>query len=115
MFAHFDKYRLFVSKDILEEVLEVLRRPELTAKFAALAGMDMTRVLTILGSAEVVDALAVEGGSRDPDDDKFLAAIVAAQGEYLVSEDQDLLVLENYAGARIVDCGEFLDILERPT
>ena len=113
VFAHFDKYRLFVSRDILEEILEVLLRPELTSKFRALAELDMSLVLAVLGSAEVVEGLLVEPGARDPADDKFLGAAEATRAEYLVSDDQDLRVLGQYAGAKIVGCAEFLEILEQ--
>ena len=115
VFEHFDKYRLFVSKEILEEILEVFRRPELTSKFQTLVELDVTRVLAILGSAEAVDGLAVERGSRDPGDDKFLGAADAVQADYLISEDQDLRVLAQYAGTKIVGCEEFLKVLERPS
>lgn len=113
VFGHFDKYRLLVSKEILEEILEVLARPELTSKFRTLAELDVTRVLAVLGNAEVTEGFAVDQGSRDPADDKFLGAVAAAQAEYLVSEDQDLLVLGQYAGAKIIDCEEFLEGLEQ--
>jgi len=45
-------------------------------------------------------------------DDIFLVAAAAAHADYLVSEDNDLLVLGEYAGVRIVDAATFLAILE---
>jgi putative PIN family toxin of toxin-antitoxin system len=104
---------LFVSREILGEVLEVLRRQELASKFRGLAGLDIVWVLEIVGAAEPTEAAQVERGSRDHNDDKFLGATDAVHADYLVSEDHDLQVLVEYAGARIVGCEEFLDILER--
>ena len=49
---------------------------------------------------------------RDPKDDKFLATCLAAGADYLVSEDDDLLVLGEHAGTRILDAKAFLAILE---
>lgn len=51
--------------------------------------------------------------SRDLKDDKFIATAAAAGAAYLVSEDQDLRVLQEYAVTKIVTCRQFLDVLER--
>ena len=51
--------------------------------------------------------------SRDPKDDKFLATAVRAGADYLVSEDQDLLVLGEHEGVEIVDAVTFLRLIER--
>lgn len=49
------------------------------------------------------------GSSRDPKDDMMLEAAVAGAAEYLVTGDQDLLVLKEFKGTRIVTPREFLD------
>ena len=113
IFAHADSYGLILSQPILEEILDVLRRPELTRRFRSLREMDMARVIQILGQAQVVEVGKIPKASRDPKDDKFLATARAAGAEYLVSEDQDLLVLGEYEGVKIVDTATFLAILEQ--
>jgi len=50
--------------------------------------------------------------SRDPQDDKFLACVRSAGADYLVTEDKDLLVLEEYEGTRICQPAEFIALLE---
>ncbi len=112
VFRHADYYTLFLSRPILEEILDVLRRPELTRKFRSLEQMDTARVIEILGQARVVEVAEMPRASRDPKDDKFLATARAAGAEYLVSEDQDLLVLGEYEGVKIVDTLAFLRVLE---
>jgi putative PIN family toxin of toxin-antitoxin system len=106
------RYQLFLSEPVLVEILEVLRRPELTRKFRALQDLDLRRVLDILGRAAVVRVPSIPAVSRDPKDDKFLATALAARADYLVSEDRDLLDLEAYDGTTIFTCEEFLAILE---
>lgn len=49
---------------------------------------------------------------RDPDDDLVLATAVAAQAEYIVTGDEDLLVLKAYAGISIVTPRHFLEHLD---
>lgn len=89
----------------------MLHREELTRRFRRLAGLDLARVIDHLGQAEVVDIPGVASISRDPKADIFVATAVAAQADYLVSEDEDLLVLGEYRGVKIVTCSAFLDVL----
>jgi putative PIN family toxin of toxin-antitoxin system len=49
--------------------------------------------------------------SRDPDDDVIIATAVAAKADYLVTGDNDLLVLGEHQGVRIVTPRQFLDLL----
>ena len=106
------QYRLVVSQPVLLEILEVLRRPELTRKYRGVATRDPAALLTILAGAEVARVTAIPEVSRDPKDDKFLATAAAAHVDYLVTEDADLLVLKECSGARILTGGAFLRILE---
>ncbi len=46
--------------------------------------------------------------SRDPKDDKFLEAAIAADASLIVTGDRDLLVLDPFRGIRIMTPGEFL-------
>ena len=112
VFTYSHRCRLFLSYPVLTEILEVLKRPELTSKFRSLRNMDMTRVIEILGQAEVVEITQIPTASRDVKDNKFLATAGAAGADYLVTEDEDLLVLVEYEGVKIVDTAAFLAILE---
>ncbi len=49
--------------------------------------------------------------SRDPKDDVFLACALASRSDYLISGDEDLLVLDEYRGTKIVTVSQFLEIL----
>ena len=112
VFQHADAYQLIVSAPVLREILEVLHRPELTSRFRSLAGLDVARILRTLEQAEAVDVDEVPPVSRDPKDDKFLATARVGRADYLVSEDQDLLVLGTHGTTRIVTAAHFLAILE---
>lgn len=112
LFAYSARYRLFVSEPIVREMVEVLQRPELTRKFRNLGDVNMRRVVEIIGQAEVVEISDIPSISRDPKDDMFLATAVAAGADYLVTEDQDLLSLNEYQGTRVVGAHELLTLLE---
>jgi uncharacterized protein len=51
--------------------------------------------------------------SRDPDDDKFLAAAVDAGARFLVTGDRDLLALKLYQNVGILRPARFLAVLRR--
>ena len=52
--------------------------------------------------------LATKTYSRDPDDDKFIHTALAASAAWLVTGDQDLLVIETPLQVRILTAGEAL-------
>ena len=52
--------------------------------------------------------LAAKTYSRDPDDDKFIHTALAASAAWLVTGDQDLLVIETPLSVRILTAGEAL-------
>jgi putative PIN family toxin of toxin-antitoxin system len=108
VFDYRDRYRLVVSRPVLDEILEVLDRPVLSKKFRFVLGRDKATVLAFLAKAEIVRREHAPSASHDPKDDKFLATAKAARADFLVSEDQDLLVLGAYEGTRIVDTATFL-------
>lgn len=112
VFRHYARYRLVISPAIALEILDVLRRPAIARKFRALETLDVPRVIDLLSQAEVVEVESIPAVSRDPNDDKFLATAVAGSASFLVTEDQDLLVLQEHEDVRIVDALTFLRVLE---
>ncbi len=112
IFTHCPHYRLYLSQPVILEILDVLRRPELTRKFRSLRGMDVARIIEILSQAEFVEVPAIPAVSRDAKDDKFLATALAARAEYLITEDEDLLVIGEYEGVKVIDATTFLRFLD---
>lgn len=112
VFNNYQLYQLYVSEPILIEILEVLKRPELTVKFKTLQTLDFPQIITILGQASCVELKKISPVCRDPKDDKFLATAVSAKADYLVSEDKDLLDFKEYRGIKIVKTEYFLNVLK---
>ena|SRR5258708_5076979 len=113
VFEAFLNYRLYISQEIAIEILEVIQRPEIKVKFHSLPGRDINIILEIISQAEVVEVIDIPQISREIKDDKFLATAEVAEADYLVSEDQDLLILKEYAGTKIVNTTTFLKILSQ--
>jgi len=94
---------------------EVLRRTT-TKRYLArrLATADVERLLAELSAiAEELPRLGERAAerSRDPKDDYLLAQAIAAQADYLVTGDKDLLVLGTVEGVEIVSPASFLAII----
>ena len=51
------------------------------------------------------------GVSRDPDDDKYIAAAIEGRAPWAVAGDSDLLDVKEHAGIRLVSPRTFLDLL----
>ncbi len=49
---------------------------------------------------------------RDPDDDLVLATAISGRAELVGTSDQDLLVLQQYEGVRVVSPRQFLEWLD---
>ena len=101
---------LILSQPILAEVEAVLVRPELRRKYDPTRGWNKTDILAIARSAELVVPADIPATCRDPNDDKFLATALSGRADYLVSEDNDLLVLERFGQTRIVNASTFLNL-----
>src|SRR6266568_4247786 len=87
VYAFSDRYHLVLSAPAVGEILEVLGREELIAKFR-LRDVNyaeaLARLLRAIQQAETVELDQLPPISRDPKDDKFIATALAAQADYLV-------------------------------
>ena len=104
---------LCTSQTLLDEFAEVIERPHFDRKFDE-TGISRRRMVSDYAAISTVVTTTRIGVqiSRDPDDDEVIACAVAADCEFIVTGDQDLLVLTEYRGIRIATAAEFLSELE---
>ncbi len=107
------RFTLVVSPYLLEELLHVLTYPRIASRIR-LEEEDLEVLLEALVSrAEVTEgALSLPGVTRDPKDDPVVACAWEGEADYIVSGDQDLLVLGRYRNIRVVSPHEFVEILD---
>ena len=88
--------QLLISIEVLEEICDVLCRPELTAKFKTLTSVFVAAFLEKLeyGSELIRDVPRTFIYDRDPKDEKYVNLAIAGQADFLVSRDRDLLDLD---------------------
>ncbi|TSC66703.1 MAG: PilT protein domain-containing protein [Microgenomates group bacterium Gr01-1014_80] len=115
LFEYSKNYRLFLSPPVIEEILEVLGRGEIIRRFHLRHNNypeAMARLLKSMDTAEIILPSEIQSISRDPEDDKFLATAKAANADYLISADRDLLDLKEFDRIKIIDAETFLQILQ---
>lgn len=105
---------IVLSPDIAAEALRAFGYPKLKRYF-------VTGVVPAQWFDDIVARALVMAGdrpttpySRDPADDKYVAAALEGAAEYIVTGDDDLLALGACEGVAIVRPAVFLSILDRP-
>ena len=100
----------FYTEEIFAEVKEVLARP----KFHLEKEKQDHFLHLIQESSFEVQQLKdfLVQACRDPNDDKFLSLAKQIDAEFIISLDEDLLVIKRLGTTRIVTPGDFLAILK---
>lgn len=101
---------LFTSQALLDELAEKLQD-----KF----GVNPDELPLLLAHRDRVTAMRPDALPnpicRDPDDDVVLATAVAAQADVILTGDEDLLVLKEHQGIRILSPRQFVALLDQET
>ena len=100
-------HEIVLSEELLEEIVRNLRQK---IKLPGNIVEDISKLLREQASMVSSVPLAAEV-CRDPDDVKILELAVAANADYIVTGDKDLLVLKKFQGVPIVTPRLFSDII----
>ena len=102
--AHRRDFDLILCDGILQEFKRVLKKKFVTTPLETSEALTILSGATqeILGQTHLVTPIC-----RDSDDDLILACAKEAAADYIVTGDEDLLVLKNYEWIRIVTPREF--------
>jgi putative PIN family toxin of toxin-antitoxin system len=107
---------------ILDEVRGVLTRDKLRRQFSTLTAAAVDSLIDdIRAAATLIDPVpATYPLPRDPKDEKYIDAMIAANATYLVTRDKDLLALRTdefrtrYPAVIVVAPAEFLKVMNPP-
>ena len=118
--------KLYVSREILTEVEDVLNRQEIRAHFPDLSDEIVGAFLKRLQNLSVLVRLVPKKFSypRDEEDEPYINLAVAASADFIISRDKDLLDLmtghtneckefrQRFRSLRVVEPAEFLKLIE---
>ena len=103
-------FEVVLSAAIVDEVLEALAYPKILKRARTKVEPDLW-FEDVVVLAEFVTDHEIGSVSRDPDDDKYIAAAIEGRASFVVSGDPDLLDIKEHSGVRIVNPRAFLDLL----
>ena len=103
-----DKLVLLFSQELLDEFIEVARRPKFKKYFSL---SDIDDLLTGLRSqAEFIEVTSVVAVCRDPKDNFLLALSIDGNATHLITGDKDLLDIGTFANTIILTLTEYLTV-----
>jgi uncharacterized protein len=102
---------LFVSNELLDELVNTLSKPKLQRYLTK----ERTEIVfnLIKTKAKLVNVATDIRICRDAKDDFMINLALAASATYLITGDDDLLVLHPYHNIQIVKPAQFLEILTK--
>ena len=106
-------FEIVLSQAIVDEVLRALVYPKARKYIRPGLEPDLWFEDIVVLAHLVAGERQVEAVSKDPDDDKYIAAAIEGRARFVVAGDSDLLDLKEYDGIRIVSPRAFLDRLDR--
>ena len=98
---------IFTSSDIEREIAEKLR-----TKFR-LDEEETNQIISDFSTFTIPVKIKkqIQAVLDDPDDDKFIECAVSCGADFIVSGDQHLLRIKEYAGIKILTAAEFLPLI----
>ena len=100
---------LYITQEILEQISEVLNRPKFNADKE---GVKYYMKLIEEIANELISDIKIQNGSRDVDDNIILECGITGNVDYIITGDDDLLVLKEFNGIKIITPKEYLEIIE---
>lgn len=96
---------ILFSKELINEFLDVSARPKFTRYFTS---EDVSELLLLLESRfPPIEVKSVVNACRDERDNFLLALAKDGNADYLITGDNDLLIIKNFEKTKIVSLAEF--------
>lgn len=104
-------FDILSSPGTLTEFVTRLMQP----KFDRYVTLEQRRalLLTMIQRSVLIQPASQVNVCRDPDDNKFLELAASGQARYLITGDNDLLILQEYGDTVIVNPTRFLALTEQ--
>ena len=98
------KYEIICTKEIFLEYVETIEK--LSKRYKQRVREEIIPIL--LDNVTIIENVDNGKYSRDPDDDKFINCAKSSGAKYIITGDNDLLVLEKIGDIRLLTVADFL-------
>ena len=98
------KYEIICTKEIFLEYVETIEK--LAKRYKQRVREEIIPIL--LDNITIIENVDDGKYSRDPDDDKFINCAKSSGAKYVITGDNDLLVLEKIGDIRLLTVADFL-------
>ncbi len=99
---------LLVSDETLEELVNVLARPKFNNYISIEDRQEFIRKFLRITEKVTITKRIQE--CRDPKDDKFLELAINGKADFIITGDQDLLIMNPYRNIRIISPMDYLKL-----
>ncbi|MCL2041240.1 MAG: putative toxin-antitoxin system toxin component, PIN family [Bacteroidales bacterium] len=103
------KIEVFVCRKLLWEVSTVIQQPKL---FKYISQERQKLLLELMQACQCVGIVEQISISRDPNDDYLLDLAATTNADFLVTGDNDLLILKTFQNASIVSFASFMAVMD---
>jgi len=107
------RFTSVTSAPLMTEVSRVLDYPKIRNKYHVSPQVSENILVSLALLSEIVPTPTVPRMSRDPEDDHLLACAAHGRANFIVTGDEDLLVLREFQGISVVAPGSFLKHLAK--
>lgn len=97
---------LLFSQELLEELIEVVRRPKFKKYFSLIDLQDLLLQLSL--RAEFISVKTTATVCRDPKDNFLLSLAVDGEATHIITGDNDLLDLGKYSDTAIITIAAYI-------
>lgn len=101
---------LLFSSVIIDEVLSVLEKTRLQRFIKPALKDELKVLLPTLINTSITERIDIV---RDKDDNKFIETAVSGGAQYIVTGDEDLLILKEFRKIKIVNPKDFLELQKK--
>jgi len=100
--------QILMSNEILGELQDIFNRPKFDKYSSMLVRNEfLNDFLEVVESVEILQKITI---CRDRKDDKFLELAVNGKANYIITGDQDLLVLHPFQDIAIISVSDYLKL-----
>jgi len=103
------KVEVFVCQKLLWEVKVTTQKPKLLKYISPVRHKMLLELMQACQCVNITEQISI---SRDPNDDYLMDLAVTANADFLVTGDNDLLILKNYQNVNIISFASFMAVID---